>query len=151
VNDDTSIGDLRVWWFVGAIGTGFGLGSLIYNISVRPMLPIGMPWWSAWLFGVLAVGVATLAQPAALRVGWLLGPACVFGELLLSRSIGTQRAALFISFLLVIQGCCFLWGTRRAPGRGGVVLGLVVLVAAAFLRLLVLNQWDHTFGLRGGM
>ena len=53
------IGDLRGWWFVGAVLAGFGVGSLVYTLRVRPMLPLAVPWWGAALFLV-----SWLASPA---------------------------------------------------------------------------------------
>jgi len=60
VNDTRVLGNLRAWWFFGAVLMGFGVGSLAFNLYAHEALPFRMPWWGAvWApfayFGLVAV------------------------------------------------------------------------------------------------
>ena len=132
------IGDLRGWWFVGAVLAGFGVGSLVYTLRVRPVLPLAMPWWGAAVFLVVVVGVASVDQPTSFRLGWLLGVASVLGAFL---PRGTN-AGFCASPLCTLgnPGTCFLWGSRHTVGKEARLGAFFLLLVAASLRLLALGS-----------
>jgi len=134
-----TIGDLRVWWIVGAVLTGFGVGSLVYTLRVRPVLPLAMPWWAAAVFLFVVVSVASVEQPASFRVGWFIGVVSVLGAFL-PKGDNTLAIAAVLSGLWVIQGVCFLWGSRHSVGRDARLGAFFLALVAASLRLLALRS-----------
>ena len=85
------------------------------------------------------VSVASADQPTSFRLGWLLGVASILGAFL-PKGDNTLAIALVLSALWVIQGTCFLWGSRHTVGKNARLGAFFLLLVAASLRLLALRS-----------
>jgi hypothetical protein len=147
--DGVSPDDRRPWWFLGAILTGLGVGGLGYAVVVRPVPALGLPLWSALVFGAIMVVVASAERRVWIRVAWLIGPAYLVAEGMAGRWLPMGTTGVLSSLLWVAQGLCFLWGSRDSAGPAAHYGGTAVALGAAIVRAAVLHQWDRVLRIHG--